>query len=352
MPQSPLSRFTFASAFILALAAAPVPAEEPLTRILFGSCARHSDPQPIWEVIADMQPEVFIHLGDNIYADTDDMEVMKRKYGELAAKPGYARLRRICPRVLATWDDHDYGRNDSNRTYPYREESQQIFLDFFGEPEGSERRRTPGIYDAKVYGPEGKRVQVILLDTRYFRSEHNIDPKRPNAPNRYLIEEDPAATLLGEAQWKWLEERLREPAEVRIIASSIQFLSSFKGIEAWALNPRETRRMYDLIDSTRADGVIFISGDVHMAEISLDERKDAGEGAYPIYDVTSSGITHTLGFALPNTTRIGRPFTERNFGGIIIDWTGDGPSVSLRIYDEEGNVRCEQTVPPGDLRFD
>ena len=83
--------------------------------------------------------------------------------------PGFKALRESVP-ILATWDDHDFGVNDGGSDYPKKVESQQIFLDFFGDPEDSPRRKRPGVYDARVFGPEGKRVQVIMLDTRYFRA--------------------------------------------------------------------------------------------------------------------------------------------------------------------------------------
>ena len=94
---------------------------------------------------------------------------MRAKYAKLAAMPGFKALRESVP-ILATWDDHDLGVNDGGSDYPKKVESQKIFLDFFGDPEDSPRRKQPGVYDAKVFGPEGKRVQVIMLDTRYFRS--------------------------------------------------------------------------------------------------------------------------------------------------------------------------------------
>src|SRR5690606_24925566 len=94
---------------------------------------------------------------------------LKKKYDKLGSQPGYKKLLTICP-VLATWDDHDYGVNDGGLEYPKREESQQIFLDFFGVGKDSPRRKQKGVYHAAMFGPEDKRVQVILLDTRYFRS--------------------------------------------------------------------------------------------------------------------------------------------------------------------------------------
>ena len=147
-------------------AAAPA---RPLRRIAFGSCASQDRPQPIWDAVAATRPELLLMLGDNIYADTEDMDVMRAKYARLAAVPGFKALRASVP-ILATWDDHDLGVDDGGSDYPKKVESQKVFLDFFGDPEDSPRRRRPGVYDARVFGPEGKRLQVIMLDTRYFRS--------------------------------------------------------------------------------------------------------------------------------------------------------------------------------------
>ena len=80
-------------------------------------------------------PQLLLLLGDNIYADTKDMNVMRRKYAKLAAMPGFRALRDACP-ILATWDDHDLGANDAGSDYPKKEDSQKIFLDFFGDPVG------------------------------------------------------------------------------------------------------------------------------------------------------------------------------------------------------------------------
>lgn len=145
----------------------PATADEPLTRIALGSCARQNLEQPIWDPIVAAKPDLFLFLGDNIYGDSKDIQVLRSKYAQLAAKPGYQRLKATCP-ILATWDDHDYGADDAGAEYPLKVESQKLFLDFFDEPVDSPRRQREGIYDAKVFGPSGQRVQILLLDTRDF----------------------------------------------------------------------------------------------------------------------------------------------------------------------------------------
>lgn len=139
-----------------------VAAEEPLSRISFGSCAKQDKPQPIWDALVDGKPELFIFLGDNIYGDSPDMNVLQAKYEQLNQQPGFIKLKSLCP-VVATWDDHDYGKDDSGAEFEMREESQQVFLDFLGVAKDDPRRTQDGIYWSHVYGPQGKRVQVILL---------------------------------------------------------------------------------------------------------------------------------------------------------------------------------------------
>jgi len=177
---------------------------------------------PIFKTITAQRPDLFVFLGDNIYADTADKDVMRAKYAKLKNNAGFARLMQACP-ILATWDDHDYGVNDGGADYPQKVESQRIFVDFWRDPPNSPRRKRPGVYDAKVFGPEGKRLQVILLDTRYFRGPLKKGERRVGGP--YFPSNDKSITMLGEAQWKWLEQQLRVPADVRIIASSIQCVS-------------------------------------------------------------------------------------------------------------------------------
>ncbi len=321
-----------------------------ISKIAFGSCASETAPQPIINLVVQHRPDVFVYLGDNIYGDTYDMKVLKAKYDSLAAKPEYQNLKRNT-RILATWDDHDYGWNDSGKYYPFKAESKQIFLNFFEEPEQSQRRKHEGIYTSYLFKENGKTLQLILLDGRTFRS--NLRPHRGELswdhrffyPLDYYPHQTEDSTLLGEQQWQWLEKELRKPADIRIIGSGTQFSISYNGYEAWANFPHEQKRMLNLIKKTGANGVVFISGDVHYGEIS----KLKEEGLYPIYDVTSSGLTSTWLFAAPNTNRIEGPVMENHFGLITIDWKKKNPDIKMEIWDVSNNQRVEHTISLSEL---
>ncbi|MCS7036456.1 MAG: alkaline phosphatase D family protein [Saprospiraceae bacterium] len=323
-----------------------------ISRIAFGSCGHQDRPQPILDTAVTHRPDVFVFLGDNIYGDTKDMQVLRDKYAKLGAKPEFQRLKKAA-RLLATWDDHDYGWNDSGRHYPFKKESKEIFLEFWEEPADSPRRQREGIYTSYMFEGQGRRLQLILLDTRTFRDNLRTYRGELHWDDRYFYpldyypHETTDSTLLGEVQWKWLEAELRKPADLRIIGSSTQFSIMFNGYEAWANFPHERKRMLQLIQKTRANGVLFISGDVHYGEISV-LRED---GLYPIYDVTASGITSTWYFATPNDNRIEGPVMENHFGLITVDWNKRDPVVKMEIYDIRNNQRVEYSVPLSAISF-
>ena len=325
-------------------------AAEPLTRIAFGSCATQERPQPIWDAVLASRPQRLLLLGDNIYADTRDMDVMRRKYAKLAAMPGFRKLRESCP-ILATWDDHDLGANDAGSDYPRKDESQKIFLDFFGDLPDSPRRKRPGVYDAHVFGPEGKRVQIIMLDTRYFRSSPLKKGLRALiGQGPYVADPDPSRTILGEDQWRWLAEQLRVPADIRLLVSSIQVVAEDHGWEKWMNFPHERERLLKLLRETGAEGLIILSGDRHLAELSMME--DAGVG-YPIYDLTASGFNQAARAwrpLEPNRHRVATMNWGDHFGFIAIDWDRPDPRISLQIRDVDGDVRIQQKIDLSTLR--
>jgi alkaline phosphatase D len=330
-----------------------------LTRIGFGSCAEGGKEQTIWEAVLAAKPELFLFLGDNIYGDTRDMAVLRAKYAQLARQPGFAKLRDTTP-IAATWDDHDFGEDDAGADYPQKEASRQVFFDFWGEPADSPRRARDGVYASYVFGPPGKRVQVILLDLRYNRTplvkpEPGARSYRSRAwarykkglevPGPYARNPDPKATMLGERQWQWLERQLETPAEVRLIGSSVQVLADFPAWEGWSLFAHDQQRLIELIRRTRADGVVFLSGDMHYAELSkLDVNVP-----YTLWDLTSSGLTEVWPAATPNANRVSDVIHEPNFGLIEIDWQGTETTVTLSVVDQRGTRRIEKRLPLADL---
>ncbi len=331
--------------FALFLSAGAVVAEKVAsnrTVIAFGSCSHQSRSQAFWEPILGHQPDYFVFGGDNIYSDTYKMDLQWKKYQQLAAHEGFQKLKKKSV-VFAVWDDHDYGLNDSGAEFREKAGSQINFLNFWKVPERSPRRKREGVYDAHIVQTSGRRIQFIMLDTRYHRSELAKRENREQGEGRYEINNRPSATVLGEAQWAWLEEQLRKPADIRLVISSIQVVPQDHYWECWYNFPRERNRLFRLIKSTGAHGVIFLTGDRHMAELS--KNPEAGVG-YPLYDLTSSGLNMGRGgyWPEPNRYRLGEQFFENNFGLVLIDWQDD-PLITLQVRDLNDRVVIEEKIP-------
>jgi alkaline phosphatase D len=256
-----------------------------------------------------------------------------------------ARLRSTVPH-LATWDDHDYGKNDAGADFAGRDEAQKLFLQFWDVPPADARHQREGIYHSQSFGPDGQRVQIILLDTRFFRSPLKpTDQRNVAGRERYLPDEDPAKTMLGEAQWSWLAERLREPADLRLIVSSIQVVAEGHGWERWGNFPRERQRLYDLIRTTAASGVILLSGDRHIGGL----YRDTTVAPYPLVEITSSGINQVFpGNREAGPNRLGAIYGAPNFGTIDVDWWERTVTLSLR--SENGEPVRRQVVRLDELR--
>jgi alkaline phosphatase D len=334
---------------LAALNTSPARAQDaaPLTRIAFGSCAHQAKPQPIWDAVLDYRPELFIFAGDNVYGDVTSaaMTELREAYARAAAIEGYARLRATVP-VLATWDDHDYGQNDAGADFPYKAAAKRLFLDFWQVPANDPRRTRDGIYHAQTFGPAGMRVQVILLDTRSFRSPLRSSGQ-PGVPGKgpYLPDPDPAKTMLGGAQWAWLRAQLLQPAELRLIVSSVQVLAEGHGWEGWDDLPLERTKLLGLIDETAAGGVIFLSGDRHVG--ALYQR--AAGVTYGLYEITASGINMTFAANRdPGPLRLGAVYGAANFGTVDIDWWAG--EVRLSVRSMNGEPVRQVTISLADLK--
>jgi hypothetical protein len=208
----------------------------------------------------------------------------------------------------------------------------------------------------ELLGPElqalhKESLRVILLDTRYNRSPvpFEQDPKDPTDGGRYVANTDPSSTILGAAQWVWLEEQLRQPAQIRIIGSSIQVVNEGSGGEKWSNFPHEKKKLFEMLWANRNTGVIFISGDRHYAELDMMD----GEIGYPVYDLTSSSLNWAeprWRRIAPSKHRIGLVDRGDNFGLIEIDWERTDPLIRLKIVDVEGDTVLHKKIDLSTLR--
>ncbi len=337
---------TTAFMVVVSLAAA-VAEQQPLSRIAFGSCADQNHQQPIWSRIFAYDPDLFIFAGDNVYGDdrSGTLKELRGAYARALKIPAISRLRATRP-VLATWDDHDFGMNDAGRDFPNKRASEELFLTHWSVAEDDPRRRRDGVYHEATFGPVGRRVQIILLDTRFFRSPLMVTDER-GAPGKehYMPDRDPSKTMLGKAQWAWLREQLLKPAALRLIVSSIQVLAQGHGYERWGNLPRERQKLFSLVTDTGANGIIFLSGDRHLGALY---RQIEGV-PYDLYEVTSSGINRTNRSAdEPGPLRLGDVYGRENFGSIDIDWSTG--IVTLAVREKTGRPVRRISIAISSLR--
>lgn len=281
------------------------------SNIAFGSCNDEDQPQPLWtSVIAD-QPDLWIWLGDNVYADTKDSTVFKAKYDMQLAHPNYKELYSSTS-IIGTWDDHDYGMNDGDKTYTAKDISKKYALDFLGVPESAEVRSRNGIYQSFEYTYNELLIRVLLLDNRYFK-----DPISKGSSGYVAT---PGIDILGEEQWQWLEDQLNKEEDILIIGNGSQVIPEEHRYEKWANYPDSRNRLLNLLAEEKTENIILISGDRHIGEMSKIEWNGK-----TIYDVTSSGMTHSyeeIG-SEANQHRIGKLVSELNYGLININQNGD-----------------------------
>ena len=300
--------------------------------IAFGSCNKTTLDNLYWDDILAVKPDVFIWGGDVVYADTRDMQKMERFYNNQKSNPDYKKVIKTIP-IMGTWDNHDYGLNDGGVEFKQKKQSQQLFLDFLDVPEDDVRRKREGVYFSEDYPVSGKVIKIIILDTRYFRTaltEANQKGKRYK-PNTYG-----EGTMLGTAQWKWLQDELTNGnADYNIIMSSIQYLSEEHGFETWGNFPHEKDKFEKLLTESKAKNVIILSGDRHISEFSKKNIKGLD---YPLIDFTSSGLTHSYSSfeGEPNKYRAGDVISETSYG--LLKFYFDNEQVKFEIDGDNGSI--------------
>jgi alkaline phosphatase D len=325
-------------------------ADTVLTRFAFGSCVNENRSMAFWDVIAAQKPQAFLLIGDNVYGDTRptngaDIPTLSASYKKLSSRVEFDRFRRSVP-MMTTWDDHDYGANDAGGSFAFKEYAEDVYESYWNSSD--EVRERPGIYESRSIGPAGKRVQFIILDTRFFRSDLASMPYRDPSPTLgwYIPNEDPNATILGDAQWKWLAAELEKPADLRFIISSTQVITSAHNYEGWTNFPKERERLYALLNKKGANNAIFLTGDRHSG--GFYKRAVPGNDKVQ-WEFTSSSLNFAFGKGddrarEPDPMRTGGFWGIPNFGQIDIDWAGKKVTMSLR--KDDGNVIEEHVVSP------
>ena len=330
-------------------AGAQLTGDTALTRIAFGSCNHQSRSQHMWAQIAARDPDMFLFIGDNNYGDQfwkgdASLATLRAAYAKQAATPELVTFRERIP-MMVTWDDHDFGFNDGGANFAFRGWSETIFETFWSASD--EVKSRPGIYESRMFGPKGKRTQIISLDTRFFRADFDAVAYSPERPplGPYVPSSDPAKTMLGEAQWEWLEQELAKPADLRVLVSSIQVITDAHNYESWEALPLERAKLYAMLEARETSGLVMLSGDRHGGGIYADQPEGMGE---KLWELTSSSLNYSFSSTEANTKRepddkrLTDFISEENFGTVDIDWRRG--TFTMRLLGNEGETRVEQKV--------
>lgn len=321
-----------------------------ITRLAFGSCNHQHRSQAHWAEIAKTNPDLFLFIGDNNYGDQGwngdaALTSLQRAYAVQAGTPELADFRTKVP-MMITWDDHDYGFNDGGASFAFRGWSETLFETFWGASD--EVKSRPGIYDSRIFGEDGRRTQVIMLDTRFFRSDlATMDYTAERPPlGPYEPSGDASKTMLGKTQWQWLERELAKPADLRIVVSSIQVITDAHDYESWEALPLERAKLYTMLAAREDSAMVMLSGDRHAGGIYTDQPEAAG--GEQVWELTSSSLNYSFSSTERNTAREPDPrrltdfISEENFGLVEIDW--DARSFTMSLRGSEGEVRAKRTV--------
>lgn len=288
---------------------------QPTFRIAFGSCSEQGDSVQLWREVVATQPDLWIWGGDNIYGDTKNLSDLANYYTQQKNRPSYQQLLATCP-VTGTWDDHDYGTNDGGKYFSIKKESKALAANFLGFKKENPLWLHEGLYNSLTVTKGKFQLKVINLDTRYFRDtvirEYVLDPVTHQEVSRYR--QNPTGDVLGEEQWKWLEDELKNStADLYLLNSSIQVVAQDHRFEKWSNFPSAHKRLYALLAKYPHKKVVILSGDRHISELS---KRDSPSLPYPLYDFTCSGLTHTWSevWEEENQFRLGKLIIEKNFG--------------------------------------
>ena len=294
-------------------------------KIAFGSCLDQENPQPIWNSVYKEDIDSFVFLGDNVYGDIPSGKLNKmREAYKLQAKMIPSWL--FKKNVEMIWDDHDFGENDGGSSYPLKQKAQKLYLDFWEIPIDDIRHQRDGIYANKIIYIDNFIINLILLDTRYFRSGLK---KTKGIKPVYLKNEELNATILGDKQWSWLMKVMKIKSDITIVATSIQLLPTEHRFEKWSNFPSDHFKLKKLLKS-QSQPVIVISGDRHQGAIYNDEN---------IYEITSSSLNKTISSILRRPKEadrymLGKMFSGENYGLITINT--DEKIIDLEIKDING----------------
>jgi alkaline phosphatase D len=313
--------------------------DPPSFSIALGSCTYVNEPaydRPgkafggnygIFDAIANKKPDLMLWLGDNVYLREPDWGSRSgylHRYTHFRSAPELQRLLQTT-KHYATWDDHDFGPNDSNGSWVHAPIAKEAFALFWANPTFG----VPGV-EGITTAFSHVDVDFFLLDDRSFRTPSDL----VTAPT----------LLLGEAQLDWLIQALKySDAPFKLVAVGTQVLNSEAVFENHATFPTERNALLQRIEQEGIRGVVFLTGDRHFSELSTLALADGRK----LHDLTVSPLT--AGVYKPKESNAlqveGTLVSAHNFATLSFDGAKGQRTMTIRVFDAEGALLWERTIP-------
>lgn len=298
---------------------APPPDAPARTRLALGSCAS-SDAATVWSTIELEGVDGLVLLGDTPYIDSTDLAAARAAHRRFLAVPELARLARGTP-VWGTWDDHDFGRNDSDGTLLGKEHTRRAFVEHRGHTHDGDG--AGGVYTSFRRGP----LEVFLLDTRWFARTEPVSGA------------DPRPTLLGEAQWEWLQKGLvASTAPFKVIACGMIFDDKQnKESDDWGSYPHERERLERMLGEYVVPGVVLVGGDIHVSR-HLRYPETRARAGYVLDQLIVSPLHERVipSLDVPHPALLWSAQEPRVFLTLEADTTGATPTLEARWVQDTG----------------
>lgn len=314
---------------------------------VFGSCVYVNDAPfdrpgnpygaeiPIFDEILKQKPDFMLWLGDNIYyreGDWYSKSGMSYRYtNSRSYKPMQALLGSV--HNYAIWDDHDYGRDNDDRSYKMKDVTLDLFKSFWGNNSYG-TKSTDGIFSRFIWGD----TEFFLLDDRFYRSPNNS-------------QNDENKTMFGKEQLGWLKDALiNSDATFKFIVNGNQIINTNSKKECLYMFPNEYKDLMSFLKNNKIPGVIFLSGDTHYSEaLQLSDST-----FYPLNEFTSSSITAGLDQKpmTQNNLRLPNSFVndKHNFCVVKINGPKENRVAIIEFLDFTGASRWKMEVPANSLK--
>ena len=329
----------------------------PTFSFLTGSCAYFNQPQydrpgkpygndsAIFQVMAKMPAAFMLWLGDNWYTREVDYYSEWGLYYRASLTRNLPILKDFWKAMphYAIWDDHDYGWNDADKSYPLKTTSRKVFTDYWTNPGYGEDGE--GTY-TKITKND---LDIFMLDDRWWRSADATPDSvngKPNADKR----------MWGKKQLEWLKNALlisngNTNISFRIVATGSQVLNPVSPYDCAAHYPAELTELENFIRDNKIQGVLFLDGDRHHSEIIKVQQ----EGIYPLYDITASPLTSGshkwAGPEKENPYRVTGVEDMQNFTKITVSGTKNSRVLLTEFFDPKGEKLIEWKVSQQELSF-